>query len=465
MRHPLGIPDDRFEQRTIRRGLITKQEVRAVSLAKLALRPGDIVWDIGTATGSVAIEAANLVGPAGWVLAVEKNAEDAAIARRNVERFGATNVTVVHGRAPEVLTDWPDPDAVFIGGSSGSMADLVRLAAGRLRPRGRLVANVVTLENLQQCLVALREVGWPSQIVLLQVARSRPILDLTRLEALDPVYVVAAARDEAGGEAAPQPEGSSGSSGPSEDDARRSGGGLGRFYGLGVGPGDPELITIKAHRILAACPVVAVPKGRRKGDGFAWQVVRQYVDPARQEVLELDFPMTRDPARVETEVRRNALTVLRRLEAGLSVAAVTEGDPFFYSTFVHLYEQLRQVNPEVEVEVVPGVSSFLAAAARLGFPLGLRDDRLAVVAEVGDVEDARRVLEGFDTVVFLKVSAYFDTVWSALESLGRLADARLVTRVSVPGQERLVYDIRGLRGHDLDYFSLLLVRKIHDRHR
>jgi len=201
MNFTLGVPDDRFEQRTPKRGLITKMEIRVVSLAKMSLRPGDTVWDIGTATGSVAIEAARLVAP-GRVYAIEKNEEDVGIARRNVERFGLDNVAMMHGRAPAGLEGWPDPDAVFIGGSAGSMAALVRLAVERLRPSGRLVANAATLENLQQCLTALRERGWRTDIVLMQVARSKPILDLTRFEALDPVYIVTGTAEmpPAGGE-------------------------------------------------------------------------------------------------------------------------------------------------------------------------------------------------------------------------------------------------------------------------
>lgn len=189
MNFALGVPDDQFEQRTPKRGLITKMEIRVVSLAKLRLRPGDTVWDIGTATGSVAIEAARLVAP-GRVWAMEKNEQDVAIARRNVARFGMENITVVHSKAPAGLEDWPDPDAIFIGGSAGSMADLVHLATQWLRPGGRLVANVVTLENLHQCVTALQAAGWHADVVLMQVSRSKPILNLTRFEALDPVYII-----------------------------------------------------------------------------------------------------------------------------------------------------------------------------------------------------------------------------------------------------------------------------------
>lgn len=202
MSFTLGVPDDRFEQRKPKRGLITKLEIRVVSLAKLALQPGGVVWDIGTATGSVAIEAARLVGQTGRVFAIEKNEEDVAIARRNVARFEVQNVTVVHGKAPAGLEEWPDPDAIFIGGSSGSMAGLIELAVERLRPGGRVVANVATIENLQECVTALKGCGWHADINLMQVARSKPILNLTRFESFDPVYIVTGSA-----EAPPEPAG------------------------------------------------------------------------------------------------------------------------------------------------------------------------------------------------------------------------------------------------------------------
>lgn len=190
-----GIPDWAFEQRKPRRGLITKAEVRVVSLSKMRIAPDAVVWDIGTGSGSVSIEAARLA-PRGQVWTIEKNEEDVAIARRNVERFGvAGRVRVIHGRAPEGLEGWPAPHAVFVGGSAGSMAPILEVAARRLLPGGRIVVNAATVENLHEAMVSLRGFGMGVEVVLLQVARSRPILDLTRFEALDPVYVLTAGYD------------------------------------------------------------------------------------------------------------------------------------------------------------------------------------------------------------------------------------------------------------------------------
>jgi precorrin-6Y C5,15-methyltransferase (decarboxylating) len=190
-----GLPDASFQQRQPDKGLITKHEVRAVSLARLQLREDSIVWDIGAGSGSVGLEAARLC-PAGHVYAIEKNADDFAIAGRNRRTFGVSNHTLAHGKAPDGLDAWLDPDAVFIGGSGGELAELIALCLRRLRPGGTLVMNFVTLENLSTATEALRAAGAAWDVVMLQASRSKPILHMHRMAAENPVWVVCAQRGE-----------------------------------------------------------------------------------------------------------------------------------------------------------------------------------------------------------------------------------------------------------------------------
>ena len=186
-----GLPDLSFEQRHPEKGLITKNEVRAVSLARLQLRADSVVWDIGAGSGSVGLEAARLCRM-GHVYAIEKNADDAAIVQRNRLTMGIRNHTLLHGKAPAGLQDWADPDAVFIGGSGGELAELIALILQRLKPQGWLVMNFVTIENLGVAVTTLKTQGATWDVLQLQASRSKPILHMHRMAAENPVWIVCA---------------------------------------------------------------------------------------------------------------------------------------------------------------------------------------------------------------------------------------------------------------------------------
>ena len=187
----LGLPDASYQQRYPEKGLITKNEVRVVSLARMQLRANSVVWDIGAGSGSVGLEAARLCNQ-GHVYAIEKNVDDSAIVRSNRKTLGISNHTLVHGKAPEGLQHWPDPDAVFIGGSGGELAELIRLILLRLKPEGWLVMNFVTLENLSVAVDTLKALGVAWDVLQLQASRSKPILHMNRMAAENPVWLVCA---------------------------------------------------------------------------------------------------------------------------------------------------------------------------------------------------------------------------------------------------------------------------------
>jgi precorrin-6Y C5,15-methyltransferase (decarboxylating) len=161
----------------------------------LQLSADSIVWDIGAGSGAVGLEAARLC-PLGFVHAIEKNPEDAAIARENRRRFGIHNYRLTQARAPQGMADWPDPDAVFIGGSGGELVELIRLALSRLRDQGWLVMNFVTFENLHLAMTQLKERQARWDITQLQASRGQPILDMHRLAAENPVWILAATRGD-----------------------------------------------------------------------------------------------------------------------------------------------------------------------------------------------------------------------------------------------------------------------------
>jgi precorrin-6Y C5,15-methyltransferase (decarboxylating) len=166
-------------------GLLTKREVRLLCLAELALGPNEVLWDIGAGSGAVGIEAAR-AQPAAAVYAVERRPELGTHIAENLRRFPAPNFQWVEGLAPHACTDWPNPHAIFVGGSGGQLQAIIELARERLHAGGRLVLTLVTLENL----AAMRALLPAAQITQVQINRGVPIVDALRFEALNPVFIV-----------------------------------------------------------------------------------------------------------------------------------------------------------------------------------------------------------------------------------------------------------------------------------
>ncbi len=186
-----GISDDEFYQRKPKAGLITKQEVRAVSLAKMRLTKESVIWDIGAGSGAISIEASFLVSK-GHIYAVEKNSADVAIIKKNIKKFGVHNIEVVHTFAPEGLDGLPAPTTVFIGGSGGNIETIVDYVSRKLMPGGQIVINVVALENLNSALKMLNLRGFNTDITQVSIARSVNTRELTRFEALNSVFIISA---------------------------------------------------------------------------------------------------------------------------------------------------------------------------------------------------------------------------------------------------------------------------------
>lgn len=184
--YALGLPDQAYAHQ---RGLITKAEVRAVSLSRLALRQDSVMWDIGAGCGSVAIEAASLAF-SGRVYAVERDATQIALLRQNRASFGAGNLTVVEGEAPDATGALPQPDAVFIGGSGGRLSAILQQAFQALHPNGRVVLNLVSLEHLAEATAIARAAGWPVAITQVALSQAVNTAGITRLAAQNPVFVV-----------------------------------------------------------------------------------------------------------------------------------------------------------------------------------------------------------------------------------------------------------------------------------
>ncbi len=258
----------------------------------------------------------------------------------------------------------------------------------------------------------------------------------------------------------------------------------GKLFVIGIGPGDPELMTLKAVRILKAVPVIFVPKGREEGTSLALSIVQKAVSLDGKKIVELHFPMMKTaphppnvspsltgqagplprgemeaaPAKeLDAKWDEAASAVLARLDTGKDAAFITIGDPGIYSTFFYLYDRLLAQRPELPIEIIPGISSVNAAAARAGVYLGLGNERIAVLP-ANYLDSLTETLEKFDTVVLMKVNKVFSTVRDTLNKMGLAAKAVYIVRAGMD-DEMIYKDINRVRDEDINYFSLMIVRR------
>jgi precorrin-2/cobalt-factor-2 C20-methyltransferase len=232
----------------------------------------------------------------------------------------------------------------------------------------------------------------------------------------------------------------------------------GRLYGIGVGPGDPELITVKASKVLSRVPCIFVPQKNDKADSFALSIMENLLNNKGQEVIGLTLPMLKDIEKLEAHWEKAAAQIWERLASGQDCAFINVGDPLLYGTFIHILRTLQRLHPDVKVEVIPGISSVSAAAARSIVPLAINDERLAIVPADSDEKFIRATLEKFDTVAFMKVNTAFDRLLGILEDM-KLTDKCVYMRRCSTQDEEIVRDMKQLKGKKLDYFSILLVRR------
>jgi precorrin-2/cobalt-factor-2 C20-methyltransferase len=223
----------------------------------------------------------------------------------------------------------------------------------------------------------------------------------------------------------------------------------GRLYGLGVGPGDPELLTLRALRLLREVPVVAYP-APEPGNSFARSIVAAWIE-ARQREIAIRFPMRPGPppaAIYETA----AATLAVELDRGNDVALLCQGDPFFYGSFVHVFARLTG---RYRIEIVPGVSSLTACAAAAAVPLVSREKTLTVIPATLDEADMAGRLAKADSVAIVKLGRHLAKVRRVLDQLGLLQSALYIERATLPSQR--VVPLACVKPGEAPYFSMALV--------
>ncbi len=231
----------------------------------------------------------------------------------------------------------------------------------------------------------------------------------------------------------------------------------GTLYGVGIGPGDPELITLKGARILSRCRRVFVPKARTAADSVALKIAGQHLRPDA-EVTELVFPMTQDRARLSERWEESARRVAAALEAGEDACFLTLGDSLLYSTYIYLLRALKERVPDLNVVTVPGVTAFSAAAALTHFPIGERKEPVTIVPTARDLDAVERAIETGGTVILMKVGKRLGYILDLLERVDAIDRAVFIAKAGQQG-ERIETDLRKLRGENPEagYLSIILI--------
>lgn len=225
----------------------------------------------------------------------------------------------------------------------------------------------------------------------------------------------------------------------------------GKLYGVGLGPGDPELMTLRAHRLISGASVIAYP-ALAGAASFARSIAADVIAKDAREIV-MDVPMSVERAPAQAAYDTGAAEIAKALQAGEDVVVLCEGDPFFYGSFMYLFARLSE---RFETEVVPGVTSITTCAARAGMPLAARNERLTVLPGPLPEAELRTRIEGAESVAIMKVGRHLTKIKGVIDALGLTGSAVYVERASLP--EEVVLPLADAP-EKAPYFSMILLTK------
>lgn len=236
-----------------------------------------------------------------------------------------------------------------------------------------------------------------------------------------------------------------------------------KLFCVGCGPGDPELLTVRAVNLIKNAEVIFAPTAREGKPSIALSVVEQYIDRPTKTVS-LVFPMVKDRESLRDYWKRNTDEIASAVRSGKKVVYLTVGDPALYSTWIYIHRELKKSYGDIEVEIVPGVASMFAIAARAKISLAEGDETVAVVPACYDMERVKKTANACDTVIFLKDGRYFDSVIEMLAQAGFPDNANIAIAQDVSEEGEILEmkrlsELRGKKGPTEKYFSIMVAKK------
>lgn len=239
----------------------------------------------------------------------------------------------------------------------------------------------------------------------------------------------------------------------------------GKFVGVGVGPGDPELITVKAVKTLKTADAISIPKAHKDKSSLALSIVKHILDEREKppEILELVFPMVKDKNELRVAWSENAQIIAEQAKKGKTIAFVTLGDPMFFSTFIYLCQRMKDEHPEVKLEIIPGVTSLTACAAVSKIPLAEKTEVLSIIPSTIDSNRIGDIAKHADSLVLMKGSKRLKELVPVLEKSGfsKNSTIAIVRRGTMPQEDVIVGKLDEVKDWDIhdDYFSISLIKE------
>jgi len=234
---------------------------------------------------------------------------------------------------------------------------------------------------------------------------------------------------------------------------------------VGCGPGDPELLTVKAVKAIQDAQVIMCPTSKEGKPSIALSVVSQILDKSKkQEIVNLVFPMTKDRDTLETTWRKNATILAEAVLSGKKVVYLTVGDPYLYSTWIYLHRELEKNYPEIEITVIPGIVSMFTFASKVGISLAEGAEKIAIIPSCYDLSKVKELAKNSDTMVFLKDGRYFDQVIELLKEAGFSDDSIFAIGQDLDTEHEIVKKLTlGQVTSDTmttKYFSIMVVKRV-----
>ena len=237
------------------------------------------------------------------------------------------------------------------------------------------------------------------------------------------------------------------------------------LIGIGVGPGDPDLLTVKAVKAIQNADIIMCPASKEDRPSIALSVVSSLIDKSKnQEIVKLIFPMTKDKDVLEATWKKNAKIMAEKVLLGKNVVYLTVGDPYLYSTWIYMHKDLEENYPDMEISVIPGIVSIFTFASKVGISIAEGSEKVAIIPSCYDLSSVKEIAKHSETMVFLKDGRYFDQVIKVLKESGFPDDSIFAIGQDLGTENEIIRKLTLGEVNDgtltTKYFSILVVKRV-----